>query len=278
MIQPNMSEKEDWTAEEAAKVRDNLVKYTVDAVPRNGAQLVIWPEVPGPIYYYHDPVFRDEATVLARSTRAYFLFGTVGETAKREPLNSAVLLNPNGDFVDRYDKINLVPFGEFVPRLFGWVNRITKEAGDFAPGSRVVVFPLADHKIGAFICYESAFPDLVREFARGGAEMLVNLSNDGYFGRSAAREQHLALVRMRAAENRRWILRATNDGITASIDPAGRITYQAPPYRELAAAVTYRYLTNVTPYTRYGDWFAWSCLVAGLLMTLWPRMNTNERE
>ena len=125
--------------------------------------------------------------------------------------------------VDRYDKINLVPFGEFVPNVFWWVNRVTKEAGDFAPGSRIVEFPVNGHKVGVFICYESAFPDLVREFARGGAEVLVNLSNDGYFGRSAAREQHLDLVRMRAAENRRWILRATNDGITVTVDPAGRI-------------------------------------------------------
>ncbi len=129
--------------------------------------------------------------------------------------------------VERYDKIKLVPFGEFVPDIFGWVNRITKEAGDFAPGERVVEFPVNGHRIGAFICYESAFPDLVRQFASDGAEVLVNLSNDGYFGHSAAREQHLELVRMRAAENRRWILRATNDGITATIDPAGRVAFRA---------------------------------------------------
>jgi apolipoprotein N-acyltransferase len=180
------------------------------------------------------------------------------------------LLDPSGRMTDRYDKINLVPFGEFVPSPFGWVNRITKEIGDFSSGNRIVVFPLASHHLGAFICYESAFPDLVRQFARGGAELLVNLSNDGYFGHSAAREQHLELVRMRAAENRRWILRATNDGITATVDPAGRVWYRAPPYQELAGAVSYRYLTNVTPYTRYGDWFAWTCLLAALLATLVP--------
>src|SRR5260370_39612821 len=126
------------------------------------------------------------------------------------------MVNPSGGIVARYDKIKLVPFGEFVPPAFAWVNRITKEAGDFAPGNRVVVFSMGEHRAGAFICYESAFPDLVRQFARGGAEVLLNLSNDGYFGFSAAREQHLALVRMRAAENRRRILRATDDGITPS--------------------------------------------------------------
>jgi apolipoprotein N-acyltransferase len=171
--------------------------------------------------------------------------------------------------VDRYDKINLVPFGEFIPPPFGWVNRITKEIGDFAPGNRIVVFPVDGHRIGAFICYESAFPDLVRQFARNGAEALVNLSNDGYFGHTAAREQHLALVRMRAAENRRWILRGTNDGITAAVDPAGRVSFRAPPYVELSAIVDYNYNRQLTPYTRFGDWFAWSCLAIGLGLAVW---------
>ena len=99
--------------------------------------------------------------------------------------------------------------------------------------------------------------------------MLVNISNDGYFGQTSAREQHLELVRMRAAENRRWILRATNDGITATFDPAGRVAFRAPPYQEIASDVSYRYLSNVTPYTRYGDWFAWGCLiVAGILLAV----------
>ena len=153
-----------------------------------------------------------------------FLFGAVGFTPQREPLNSAVMLDSSGKIVDRYDKINLVPFGEFIPPMFGWVNRITKEIGDFVPGERVVVFPLDGHNLGAFICYESVFPDLVRQFVHAGAEVLVNLSNDGYFGHSAAHQQHLEIVRMRAAENRRWILRATNDGITAAIDPAGALS------------------------------------------------------
>ena len=157
------------------------------------------------------------------------------------------------------------------------MNRITKEIGDFAAGSRIVVFPVGEHRIGAFICYESAFPDLVRQFAHAGAEMLVNLSNDGYFGHTAAREQHLNLVRMRAAENRRWILRATNDGITAEVDPAGRVLFRAEPYQELAAAVSYRYQTAQTPYTRTGDWFAWFCLAIGLSLTLIRAVSQERR-
>ncbi len=258
LVQPNIDPEMTWTTSILGRVERDLA--LLSHVP--GERLIIWPEVPAP-FYPSQTAFRDYTAQIAQSEHAYFLFGGVAYTTAGAPLNSAFLIAPSGLMIDRYDKIKLVPFGEFVPSIFAWVNRISKETGDFAPGNRIVVFPVGEHHIGAFICYESAFPGLVRQFARGGAELLVNLSNDGYFGHSAAREQHLELVRMRAAENRRWILRGTNDGITAVIDPAGRITYRAPPYRELAAAVTYRYLSNQTIYTRFGDWFAWACLGAG---------------
>jgi apolipoprotein N-acyltransferase len=259
IVQPNMPEEEQWTPASASAIRDQLVEHSFDAARTPGPHLIIWPEVPGPLYYFNDPKFRDEATTLARTTHDYFLFGTVGETGHREPLNSAVMLNPNGDLIDRYDKINLVPFGEFVPKFFGFVNRITQEAGDFVPGNRIVDFPLDDHRIGVFICYESVFPQEVREFVKQGADALVNLSNDGYFGHSAAREQHLQIARMRAVENRRWLIRATNDGITATIDPAGRITQRLPMYQDAVARMNFGYESGTTFYTEHGDWFAWGC-------------------
>ncbi len=263
LVQPNIDTEFDWTQASLAKVERELTILSHSSK----ARLIIWPEAPAP-FYPSDPAFRAYVESIARSSQGYFLFGGVAYNSARAPLNSAFLFDPSGAMVDRYDKINLVPFGEFVPAVFGWVNRITKEAGDFAPGSRIVEFPLDGHKLGAFICYESAFPDLVREFPRGGAQVLVNLSNDGYFGHSSAREQHLSLVRMRAAENRRWILRATNDGITASVDPAGRIVYRAPPFQMLAAEVSYRYLSDLTFYTSYGDWFSWLCLFFALVAAI----------
>ncbi len=259
VVQPNIDPELQWTTNILAREERELA--ILSHAP--GPHFIIWPEVPAP-FYPSDAQFRQYVENLARSENSYFLFGGVAYNSARAPLNSAFLYNPEGQMVDRYDKINLVPFGEFVPSVFGWVNRVTKEAGDFAPGSRIVEFPVAGHKIGVFICYESAFPDLVRKFAAGGAQVLVNLSNDAYFGHSAAREQHLELVRMRAAENRRWILRATNDGITVSVDPAGRIVYRAPPYQEISSEMSYQDLSNVTPYTRNGDWFAWGCLICSL--------------
>jgi apolipoprotein N-acyltransferase len=192
------------------------------------------------------------------------LFGTVAYTTEHAPLNSAVLVGANGNLASRYDKIFLVPFGEFVPPLFSFVNRITQEAGDFVPGNRTVVSQVGQRSIGAFICYESAFPHLVREFPRAGAELLVNLTNDGYFGRSSARAQHLLLARMRAAENRRWLLRPTNDGYTVSIDPAGRVIDRVEPYQRAAARLSFSYVEQTTAYTRFGDWFAWLCLASSL--------------
>jgi apolipoprotein N-acyltransferase len=267
LVQPNVDTEMEWTTASLAQVERSLAAFSAS----QSSSFIIWPEVPAP-FYPSDAEFRVFIESIARSNRAYLLFGGVSYNSVHAPLNSAFLLDPNGQMMGRYDKIKLVPFGEYVPDIFGWVNRITKEAGDFAPGERVVDFPVNGHKIGSFICYESAFPDLVRQFATGGAEVLINISNDGYFGHSAAREQHLELVRMRAAENRRWILRATNDGITATVDPAGRVAFRAEPYQLLSALVPFEYRRDVTIYTKFGDWFAWGCLAAGLGVVFAGRM------
>jgi apolipoprotein N-acyltransferase len=250
-----------------------LLGRSIGAALRARADLIVWPEAPAPIYYYRDPVLQQRLARLAQLSKAWLLIGTVADTPRGEPLNSAVLIAPDGKPLDRYDKINLVPFGEYVPEFFSWVNRISQEAGDFVPGNRIVVFPFGERKLGTFICYESAFPQEVREFVKGGANLLVNISNDGYFGHSGAREQHLEMVRMRAAENARWLLRATNNGITANIDPAGRVVSRLPEFQEADGAFRYSLESGVTAYTRWGDWFAWGCWLiafAALFASQWP--------
>ena len=165
--------------------------------------------------------------------------------------------------MSRYDKVNLVPFGEFVPWPFGALTRkISTEAGDFAAGRRVVVSPVDGHKIGAFICYESVFPNFVRQFADRRRRGAVQHFQRRLVRQSAARQQHLAIVRMRAAENRRWILRSTNDGITATIDSAGRLRGTLPLYVQATSYSGFSYETEKTLYTRWGDWFAILCAVA----------------
>ncbi len=231
---------------------------------RSAPALVLWPEAPAPFYYYDDPSFRDQMNNMARLASVPVIFGGVARTAQGRPLNSAIYLSGEGQLAGRYDKRFLVPFGEFIPPLFGWIKKISSEAGDFEPGTKVETFVAGGHAIGPFICYEAAFPHLVREVAQAGADVFVNLSNDGYFGRSAARAQHLLLARMRAVENHRWLLRSTNDGITASIDPAGRVWDRYADAQRVVGRLRFGWEKEQTPYTRTGDWFAWGCLLAGL--------------
>jgi apolipoprotein N-acyltransferase len=272
LVQPDVSETIEWTPALVEKMHRDLVTLSLHAArtapPGEHPSIIVWPEVPAPIYYDMDPRLRDAVNNLARTANAYVLFGVVAHTPSGAPLNSAQLVSPEGLPVSRYDKIELVPFGEYVPWPFGFANKISTEIGDFAAGNRVVVSPAGRNRIGTFICYESVFPNLVRRFVANGAEVLFNISNDGWFGKTAARRQHLTIVRMRAAENRRWILRSTNDGITATIDPAGRLRGTLPLYVEAASRTGYSYLDEQTFYTRHGDWFAVSCafLAAGLLL------------
>ncbi len=276
LVQPNISETQDWTSLSLDATERREAALTLRSVLAETAQppqLAVWPEVPAPFYYYEDPHFQNYIDQLARASHAYLLIGIVAHTPDGSPLNSATLVSPEGVAISRYDKVNLVPFGEYVPWPFGALTRhISTEAGDFAAGRKVVVSPIGSHRLGTFICYESVFPNFVRKFARDGAEVLVNISNDGWFGKSAARRQHLAIVRMRAAENRRWILRSTNDGITATIDPAGRVRGELPLYVEAASYTGFTYIREQTLYTRWGDWFAAVCAALAILAFVADRL------
>ena len=260
--------------ENLLKVRQLSFLTLQSAMDPNRAtpQLMLWPEAPAPFYYYEDSEFRDQMNTTARLGGVPLIFGGVARTPAGRPLNSAFELDGEGRLTGRYDKRYLVPFGEFVPPLFGWIDKVSKEAGDFERGTRLVNFVAGGHSIGPFICYEAAFPHLVREVTNNGAQLLVNISNDGYFGRSAARGQHLLLARMRAVENHRWLLRATNDGITVSIDPAGRIWDRFPEQTRMAGRLRFGWEREQTGYTRHGDWFAWGCLLLGLAAALWVRL------
>jgi apolipoprotein N-acyltransferase len=216
-------------------------------------------------------------SALASDRDAFIVAGSLGfrnegrEQTSTEIFNSAALIAPSGAFLTRYDKVHLVPFGEYVPfkALLFFAKNLTKEVGTFSGGSERKVFEIQQSgisgKIGTFICYESVFPDEVREFASKGAQVFVNISNDGWFGSTGAARQHLNMARMRAIENRRWVLRSTNTGITASIDPYGRIIAMAEPNVQTALRAPYAFVSETTFYTRHGDWFAFACAIISLL-------------
>jgi len=243
--------------------------------------LIIWAENPAPFYFTRDPIFRSAVERMARQASAYVVVNTVIplSTGGQHITNSAVVLDAEGRQILQYDKMHLVPFGEYVP---AWafpdmIGKITTEAGNFVPGARYGVAPAPQGALGVFICYEDVFPQLVRRVTLAGAKVLVNISNDAWFGRSSAPLQELEMARLRAIENRRYLLRATNDGITVLIDPYGRVEERIAPYQTAALPVNFSYLGAETFYTRHGDVFAWLCTALAGVMVIAPLMASISR-
>lgn len=271
LVQQNIPIRETWTAEYFQRVLSELRQKSVpapgDSEPVD-VDLIIWPESPAP-FYVTDPVFRREVSEIAQQAKAHVIAGSLGVKSTgrgvepQQVFNSAALIAPDGSWGARYDKIHLVPFGEYVPfeTVLKAAQPLVREVGDFVRGTQRNVFDIGPYKVGVFICYESIFPSEVREFAANGGEVFVNISNDEWFGHSAAPYQHLNQARMRAIENNRWLLRGTNSGITASIDPFGRVVVQAPRDVLTALVAPYGVIERTTFYTRHGDWFAWLCVI-----------------
>ncbi len=236
-------------------------------------EVIVWPEAPAD-FATSDPQFRGELGSLARSAGAPVIAGSIGvdfdPSSPRgyHEFGSAAIFDNNGNYIDRYDKIHRVPWGEYVPyaRFFAFAGKLISGVGNMEPGTQNKVFDLNGHATGIFICYESIFGDEVRQFVLNGAQVLVNISDDGWYGDSGAPWQHLDMARMRAIENDRWILRDTNTGITTAIDPHGRGDFLTPRHLRAAFTFNYGYRSGTTFYTRHGDWFAWLC--AGLTIGL----------
>jgi apolipoprotein N-acyltransferase len=272
----------DWLDRHSAEL-DELETMSADAERRTRG-MIIWPESPAP-FYWQDPRFAARLSRLALTTGNNLIAGVVDwkPGAKGlEPYNTAILVDPAGHRVFSYDKIELVPFGEFIPwrRLLYFANTIIAEVGDFHAGSNFAVGNLPGGSFSVFICYEAVIPDAVRQFAKRGARLFINLSNDGWFGHSAALEQHLAQARVRAVENRRWILRATNTGLTVSIGPYGRIVAALAPERRAVLIAPYAFRDDITFYTRWGDWIAWLSIAVSLWFLIYsgPRHEEDEDE
>jgi apolipoprotein N-acyltransferase len=234
--------------------------------------LLVWAENPAPFFFTRDPVFRNAMENMARQTHAIVIANTIIPVDGNDGsiTNSAFALDPDGRQVSRYDKIHLVPFGEYVPwwALPGLVHKITSEVGNFVPGSSYPVARVPGGNIGVFICYEAIIPQLARKLVANGAGVLVNISNDAWYGDSAAAYQHLEMARLRSIENHRYLLRATNDGVTTFIDPYGRVREQLPRYQRLALPAHFDFETRQTFYTAHGDVFAWLCAAIAALALL----------
>jgi apolipoprotein N-acyltransferase len=272
LVQPNIPVQENWTTDYFQGTLRDLTWISLHPPGAKEGQrydLLVWPETPAP-FFLNDSNFRDAASNVAKQSGTWFLAGSVGvRSAAESPqhtsdvFNSAALFNPAGELTARYDKIHLVPFGEYVPfkDLFPFMDMITKQIGSFARGQSRDPLEGGGQRLGILICYESVFPDEVREFALRGADVLVNTSNDGWYGDSGAWKQHMQQTQMRAVENGRWMLVGTNTGVTASVDPYGRIVAASDRKIRTALAAPYALLSGTTFYTQHGDWFAYLCAI-----------------
>lgn len=278
---PDMDEIERLSTAAATAETPSASSVGADAAssaPAKPVALIVWPEVPAP-FYLQDKRFAERAQRIAMQAQTYFLVGHIewkpDASGRLYPYNSAALLGPGGERLYTYDKIHLVAFGEYVPwrNLLTFAEKLVQEVGDFHAGSERTVGQLPGGKFATVICFEAVFPNEVRQFVAGGAELLVNISNDGWFGRSAAPDQHLAMARVRAVENRRWLLRATNNGYSVAVDPYGRIVSRMETDRRAALDVPFAFRSQRTLYSRFGDWLAWLCVaVSGVMLALgWKR-------
>jgi apolipoprotein N-acyltransferase len=298
LIQPNLdvAGENNWVGPEWDKhiaefkrLADEQCKTYIAGIPQTGAStgeivcppypthpdLVVWPESPAP-FMDKDARFQQSLVAIAHQEQAPLVVGSLGADYSQEDqawrdYNSALIVGADGARVGRYDKIHLVPFGEYIPfqHLLTFAHKLTGRVSAFSRGDEHKVFRLNGHHYGVFICYEAVFADEVREFSQLGAEVLVNISDDGWYGDTSAPWQHLNMVRMRAIENRRWILRDTNNGITAAIDPYGRVRQSIPRHAVDALPAGYGFRSDVTFYTAHGDLFAWLCVFSSLVIVAW---------
>lgn len=227
VVQGNIPQDVKWLPEfqqETVRIYQDL---SLGASRAEKPGLIVWPEAATPFYFQDSNPLSAKVSGIPVETGAALLFGSPAyrkEPGRLSYLNSVYLLDRAGLEKGRSDKVHLVPFGEYVPlkRFLPFIDKIVVGIGDFSPGV-INPLPLNGHQLGVLVCYEAIFPELAREWVRQGSDLLINVTNDAWFGYSSAPWQHLAMVRFRAVENRVWIARAANTGISAFISPSGRI-------------------------------------------------------
>ena len=272
LVQGNVEQALKWNPEQRQATVDKYLQLS----RQNGAvapELIIWPEAATPFYLQDPSSFSAQVRQLPQQLGSYLLVGSPAyqQVAEQSYLNfnSAFLFSPQGEELGRSDKTHLVPFGEYVPfgSLLTFVNKLVAGVGDFSPGS-VKPLPLDGHSLGVLICYEAIFPSLARDYVRQGSDLLVNLTNDAWFGQSSAPYQHLAMTRFRAIENRIWLARVANTGISALIAPSGKVTAASALFETLSLSGAVGLGSEATLYTRFGDLLAYLCLMlsAGFLL------------
>ncbi|MBW2651143.1 MAG: apolipoprotein N-acyltransferase [Deltaproteobacteria bacterium] len=275
LVQGNIDQSVKWSPEYQADTMNTYRDMSADASKR-GASLIVWPETAMPFYFQNYDDKSRSVIDTARETNSWLLFGSPGyrrEGGKTSFHNSAYLISPEGAISGRYDKVHLVPFGEYVPLhdILFFVDKLVEGAGDFTPGGEIVPLSMGDRKVGVLICYEGIFPEISREYRLKGAGLLINITNDAWYGNTSAPYQHLTMAAFRAIENRTYLIRAANTGISAIVDPTGKIVSRTALFERTTLSGPVKFTRQNTFYSRYGNVFACSCiafLLIGFLISL----------
>ena len=262
IVQPSIEQPLKFDPEHAEVTRGIYLSLTRRAAA-DRPDLIVWLETATPTPLGRDPGLVRALGDIARVAGSRFVVGSLDVGAGSPPVvrNSAFLLTEHG-IAGRYDKMHLVPFGEFVPLsgVIGFVRGWAEFISELEPGRRAVVFPGPPAPFGVVICYEGIFPELVREFVRSGARLMVNLTNDAWFGRTSGPWQHLGMYPFRAVEHRTAIVRAANTGVSAFIAPTGQVLRRLDLGSRAVLLDSLPLRTGETLYTRLGEWLAWLCL------------------
>lgn len=272
LIQGNIDQSIKWNPLYQDETLEIYKSLSNKAAPLNFG-LIIWPETAAPFYFQDMGARGKEIILTAKNSRNWLLTGSPGYIQEHDRIsyfNSAFLISPDGAITGRYDKVHLVPYGEYVPlrRFFPFIGKLAAGVGDFQTGKGYHPLSINNRQIGVLICYEGIIPEASRDYKRKGADLLVNITNDAWFGRSSAPYQHLSMTIFRAVENRLYVVRAANTGISAIIDPTGKIVSHTPLFDRTALKGTVRFIDKGTCYMAYGDIFVYLCLFSLLLIFL----------
>jgi len=242
-------------------------------VVNHGAELVIWPESAVHFPYQPKAGSRSSSAFLKRLVQSLgkpLLFGS-WSSGPKGPRNTAYLLGEEGELQGKYDKVRLLAFGEYIPfsDWFPQTKKWIQGVGDFEAGEKIEPLCTQGVCFGVLICYEAILDGISRDFINRGASFLVNITNDVWFGDTNCPEQHLMLAAFRAVENRVWLVRVANTGISAFVDPVGRILGRTPLYEQAERFRSIELMSVPTIYRAWGDWFPTICsLIMGLLCLL----------
>lgn len=273
LIQGNIDQNIKWRPafqEETIRIYKTL---TLQAAPA-GKGLIVWPETATPFFFQDQDDMHREVAFLPKLSGNWLLFGSPSyqrDGAHLAFLNSAFLLSPDGGITGRYDKVHLVPYGEYVPlrRFFPFISKLVEGIGDFRSGSgyEPLIMPgIEPRKLGIMICYEGILPEAGRTYRQRGAGLLVNITNDAWFGNTSAPYQHLSMTVFRSVENRLYLVRAANTGISAIIDPTGRILARTALFEKATLPGSVRFMNINTFYSTCGDVFVYGCILGLILI------------